>query len=166
MKATRSGNARIHGMTQVTSPFIVYIATQVWSSPEACQIYNHFFRHGLPSVPHLYSPGQIQSQIPNTFTRVYWLSLKMSMDKKRFKSFLSGGIWVIQSTFTLFSLLTPSSARFFQTTALACMHWQRTVCCQESRKSAPLLKQQQLSLHRTQSIGWSPCSLLTFGSVN
>ena len=71
MKATRSGNARIHGMTQVTSPFIVYIATQVWSSPEACQIYNHFFRHGLPSVPHLYSPGQIQSQIPNTFTRVH-----------------------------------------------------------------------------------------------
>ena len=74
MKATRSGNARIHGMTQVTSPSIVYIATQVWSSPEACQIYNHFFRHGLPSVPHLYSPGQIQSQIQNTFTRVYWLT--------------------------------------------------------------------------------------------
>ena len=71
VKATRSGNARIHGMTQVTSPFIVYIATQVWSSPEACQIYNHFFRHGLPSVPHLYSPGQILSRIWNVFMRVY-----------------------------------------------------------------------------------------------
>jgi len=28
-KATRSGNAHIHGMTQVTAPFIAYIATQV-----------------------------------------------------------------------------------------------------------------------------------------
>ena len=118
MKATRSGNARIHGMTQVTSPSIVYIATQVWSSPEACQIYNHFFRHGLPSVPHLYSPGQIQSQIQNTFTRVYWLSLKMSMDRKRFKSFLSGGIceyvshpeyiYIIFSPHSQFSQIFPN----------------------------------------------------------
>ena len=28
-KATRSGNARIHGITQVTPPSIAYIATQV-----------------------------------------------------------------------------------------------------------------------------------------
>jgi hypothetical protein len=28
-KATRSGNARIHGMTRVTLPSIAYIATQV-----------------------------------------------------------------------------------------------------------------------------------------
>jgi hypothetical protein len=28
-KATRSGNARIHGMTQVTAPSIAYVATQV-----------------------------------------------------------------------------------------------------------------------------------------
>jgi len=28
-KATRSGNARIHGMTQVTAASIAYIATQV-----------------------------------------------------------------------------------------------------------------------------------------
>lgn len=28
-KATRSGNARIHGMTEVTLPSIAYIATQV-----------------------------------------------------------------------------------------------------------------------------------------
>jgi hypothetical protein len=28
-KATRSGNARIHGMTQVTLPSIAYVATQV-----------------------------------------------------------------------------------------------------------------------------------------
>jgi hypothetical protein len=28
-KATRSGNARIHGMTQVTLPSVAYIATQV-----------------------------------------------------------------------------------------------------------------------------------------
>lgn len=28
-KATRSGNARIHGMTSVTHPSIAYIATQV-----------------------------------------------------------------------------------------------------------------------------------------
>ena len=74
VKATRSGNARIHGMTQVTSLSIAYVATQVWFSPEACiwcQISNHFFRHGSPSVPHLYSPGQILSQIRNVFTRVY-----------------------------------------------------------------------------------------------
>jgi hypothetical protein len=28
-KATRSGNARIHGMTQVTAASIAYVATQV-----------------------------------------------------------------------------------------------------------------------------------------
>jgi hypothetical protein len=28
-KATRSGNARIHGMTRVTMPSIAYVATQV-----------------------------------------------------------------------------------------------------------------------------------------
>jgi hypothetical protein len=31
-KATRSGNARIHGMTQVTLPSIAYVATQVFFS--------------------------------------------------------------------------------------------------------------------------------------
>lgn len=30
-KATRSGNARIHGMTRVTPASIAYIATQVWN---------------------------------------------------------------------------------------------------------------------------------------
>jgi hypothetical protein len=30
-KATRSGNARLHGMTKVTPASIAYIATQVWS---------------------------------------------------------------------------------------------------------------------------------------
>lgn len=29
-KAIRSGNARIHGMTQVTPPSIAYVATQAW----------------------------------------------------------------------------------------------------------------------------------------
>ena len=29
VKATRSGNARIHGMTQVTAASLVYVATQV-----------------------------------------------------------------------------------------------------------------------------------------
>ena len=29
-KATRSGNARIHGMTRVTLASIAYVATQVW----------------------------------------------------------------------------------------------------------------------------------------
>jgi hypothetical protein len=32
-KATRSGNARIHGMTQVTQASIAYVATQVWNYP-------------------------------------------------------------------------------------------------------------------------------------
>ena len=32
-KATRSGNARIHGMTQVTMPSIAYVATQVNNLP-------------------------------------------------------------------------------------------------------------------------------------
>ena len=32
-KATRSGNARIHGMTQVTSASIAYVATQAGPSP-------------------------------------------------------------------------------------------------------------------------------------
>lgn len=36
VKATRSGNARIHGMTEVTLPSIAYTATQVF-------YYNNFF---------------------------------------------------------------------------------------------------------------------------
>ncbi|EGO04596.1 hypothetical protein SERLA73DRAFT_44768, partial [Serpula lacrymans var. lacrymans S7.3] len=30
LKATRSGNAHIHGMTRVISALIVYVSTQVW----------------------------------------------------------------------------------------------------------------------------------------
>jgi hypothetical protein len=38
-KATRSGNARIHGMTQVTSASIAYVATQVGA------VFATFVRH-------------------------------------------------------------------------------------------------------------------------
>ena len=38
-KATRSGNARIHGMTQVTLPSIAYIATQVCLHFESVHLY-------------------------------------------------------------------------------------------------------------------------------
>src|ERR1700690_3856224 len=40
-KATRSGNARIHGMTRVTMASIAYIATQVRESLLCCLRDNH-----------------------------------------------------------------------------------------------------------------------------
>jgi hypothetical protein len=43
-KATRSGNARIHGMTRVTPASIAYIATQVWGSPVVvAYLFTHCF---------------------------------------------------------------------------------------------------------------------------
>lgn len=44
-KATRSGNARIHGMTQVTPASLAYVATQVRLS----LFFNH--HHGLTFPP-------------------------------------------------------------------------------------------------------------------
>ena len=43
-KATRSGNARIHGMTQVTPPSLAYVATQV------CSLYIHMNHRVLTEI--------------------------------------------------------------------------------------------------------------------
>jgi hypothetical protein len=40
-KATRSGNARIHGMTKVTPASIAYVATQVSSSITCSRTFTH-----------------------------------------------------------------------------------------------------------------------------
>ena len=63
VKATRSGNER---MCMLLPRYgsrlkLAYV----------CQISNYFCRHGSPSVPHLYSPGQIQLWILNVFMRAY-----------------------------------------------------------------------------------------------
>ena len=53
-KATRSGNARIHGMTQVTSASIAYVATQVCLFARHLLFSNHLdyqVRFALSSSP-------------------------------------------------------------------------------------------------------------------
>jgi len=56
-KATRSGNARIHGMTQVTLPSIAYIATQVSTSIIACVIKSLVIERVAGSICAMFIPG-------------------------------------------------------------------------------------------------------------
>lgn len=62
-KATRSGNARIHGMTQVTLPSIAYIATQVCLHLESVHLYWESIppRSDSPSLLRLYSHVRTRS---------------------------------------------------------------------------------------------------------
>jgi hypothetical protein len=60
-KATRSGNARIHGMTCVTVPSIAYVATQVCELTvryDILEISDEQRRSDSPSPPHLCFPGR------------------------------------------------------------------------------------------------------------
>ena len=90
-KATRSGNARLHGMTCVTAGSIAYIATQVGNHScngpwTYCDI-----RFAFLLVPHQYFPARILLPILRSFTPLSSTYLKTLMKLKRSTTFTSGG---------------------------------------------------------------------------
>src|SRR5258705_11414962 len=70
-KATRSGNASMHGMTQVTPPSIAYIATQVSVAVYFNTLYHAdgcvSHRADFPCLHRLYFLEHIRSLIPRDF---------------------------------------------------------------------------------------------------
>ena len=82
--ATRSGNARIHGMTSVTPASISYIATQV---RHAYYLYYAELiapgRFDSPSAPHPSSAKWTRLLTPNDFTTAYWSALRTLMSNNK-----------------------------------------------------------------------------------
>lgn len=90
-KATRSGNARLHGMRCVTGGSIAYIATQVGN--HSCNgSWTHCdSRFGFLLVPRQYFPARILLPILRNFTPLSSTYLKTPTKHKRFMTFMSGG---------------------------------------------------------------------------
>jgi hypothetical protein len=88
-RATRSGNARIHGMTSVTPASIAYIATQVSTYSASLQIlkFRPFDRFGSPSALRQSSQGLILLPIRNASTIAFWSILTTSMNNWKSESF-------------------------------------------------------------------------------
>lgn len=78
-KATRSGNARIHGMTQVTVASIAYVATQVLYYTTFVRFFPLLLLHRSDSPYHLlqHSLGPIPSPTLNVSTTVFSNFLKI-----------------------------------------------------------------------------------------
>lgn len=93
-RATRSGNARIHGMTRVTLPSIAYIATQVCPPFRTTHFYSTMNVHSRSdslSLHRLYFRVQIQSPTQKGFTIPFWISLKTLMRSKKWTNLSYGG---------------------------------------------------------------------------
>lgn len=94
-KATRSGNARIHGMTNVTPASIAYVATQVlFRILSSCQQLMMIVstRYGSLWARHQYFQDQTQLQILRGSTIAWFAYLKMLTKKKKSVILLRGGI--------------------------------------------------------------------------
>jgi hypothetical protein len=91
--ATRSGNARIHGMTSVTPASISYIATQV---RHACYLYYTELiapgRFDSPLAPHPSFAKRTRLLTPNDSTTAYWSALKTLTSNNKSGSSWHGGI--------------------------------------------------------------------------
>jgi hypothetical protein len=73
-KATRSGNARIHGMTRVTTASLAYVATQVRLASGFYQPTEYLCSFASHCHLHRYSVGLIPQQTLNDSTRASWTS--------------------------------------------------------------------------------------------
>jgi hypothetical protein len=118
-KATRSGNARIHGMIHVTPASIAYIATQVCISLHEVHLHvtDHIFRHGLHSAPRPYSLGLTRSLIRRDSITAFWTFYMMLMSRRKVRVLSYGGIGKLPvPTSTQKTKCNPSSGRSFQAT--------------------------------------------------
>jgi hypothetical protein len=96
-KATRLGNARIHGMTRVTMPSIAYVATQV---NRLHFIHKRVFipaqyRFASHCLHHLFFPEPILSQTQRGFITQCLTFSTMWKNRKRSTNFKHGGIGLI-----------------------------------------------------------------------
>jgi hypothetical protein len=98
IKATRSGNARIHGMSSVTRASLAYIATQV-------RLHYIFGRTRLTQVLRYTSPChqqasflvQTQRRTPRRSTIVFWICWRIPRSKRRYRSYWRGGTSTCQT---------------------------------------------------------------------
>jgi hypothetical protein len=91
-KATRSGNARIHGMTQVTPASIAYVATQVqvfWL-PFNCHLLL-YCRPVFPSLPLPYFLGRTRLPTRNVSTTASLTSLMTLTSRRMSENSWCGG---------------------------------------------------------------------------
>lgn len=156
-RATRSGNARIHGMTCVTRASIAYIATQVSTlicDTRSDSILSEIFglRPDLLCPPQRSLIGRIPSQIRSDSIIVYWNCSKTQMKIRKWIHYSPGGT----GEFDLYNLLEindhssidmlPSinwsrKARYFQTTLptlglfLKTAHWPKSRPNERQRNS-------------------------------
>lgn len=85
-KSTRSGNARIHGMTCVTRASIAYIATQVSSQHHVKHHVKYCNRCDLPSALPPSSQGRTLLRIPSVSTEVCWNISKIPTNTQKWRS--------------------------------------------------------------------------------
>jgi hypothetical protein len=94
-KATRSGNARLHGMTRVTRASIAYTATQVRWFPASINTNTdiRFVRASFGSPCHHLrcSAGPTRQRTLNDSTRVYWNSWMTPRRRARLTLYYNGG---------------------------------------------------------------------------
>ena len=96
-KATQSSDAHIHGMTGVTPALITYIATQV------SFLLVRLFPPSLTLMPTITSRSNLHSALPPCFPElippqtlkhsvtVSWITLKILMSRRVFRSYWYGG---------------------------------------------------------------------------
>ena len=132
-KATRSGNARIHGMTRVTPASIAYAATQVnvFYGESLLGTANYFlisYRPGSPYRPLRCSPALTPQRIPRDFTTAFLICWGIKTRPRKSMIFLPGGIGWSSDKFLLDIFLIPP-VKYFPTTAncpdlfLRTVHW-------------------------------------------
>jgi hypothetical protein len=80
VKATRSGNARIHGMTRVTTGSLAYVATQVCPASRFYQLTtDHVASFALRCRLRQCSAGLTLQRTPNGSMRASWNSWNIRM---------------------------------------------------------------------------------------
>jgi hypothetical protein len=93
VKATRSGNARIHGMTRVTTASLAYVATQVRLALELYHLNaERPASFASPCHRHRCSVGLTPRRTRNDSTRVSWTSWMTPKRRMTLPIYWTGGI--------------------------------------------------------------------------
>ena len=159
-KATRSGNARLHGMRCVTPGSIAYIATQVCSNPT---LFNHnlsnlIHRCALPWLHLQFFLARTPSRTPKDFTPAFSNCLKTLTKNRKFMISMFGGTGTYYSKFTVqvgswecidrCSLPTPPRSGPLRKTARWLKSGRSAPCCELEMRLVPhqILKQASFML--------------------
>jgi hypothetical protein len=117
-KATRAGNARLHGMTSVTLPSIAYIATQVWPVITPLRVPALFVSIGPICLKLL------ASLFENRHGHWFRVILQLSLGFVWWRRWETGGWWIVSlvepvcscQCINVVSLITNFTVKFFPAT--------------------------------------------------